>query len=166
MIPRFVEHLHAAGVAGVVLPTCPICQRQVRIDKPMDGVRVCRTCIARSRVEECSRCGVLREPVTREQGRPICANCFISDPANLETCVGCGRRRRVYRRTTDGPFCQNCHALPRADLLDLRRHHPLRDLPHHRPALVPGLPAPLSPLLDLRSPRPDRRGHPDTSALR
>jgi len=41
-----------------------------------------------------------REPVTRDdQGRPLCANCFITDPANLETCTGCGRRRPVERRT-------------------------------------------------------------------
>jgi hypothetical protein len=112
VIPRFVGRLHAAGVIGVVLPTCPGCHRMVRIDKPLNGVRVCRTCIAHSRLEECGRCGARREPVTREQGRPICANCFISDPANLETCVGCGRRQRVSRRTADGPLCQTCHALP------------------------------------------------------
>jgi hypothetical protein len=56
VIPRFVENLHAAGVTGVVLPRCPGCRRVVRIDKPLNGVRVCRTCIAHSRIEECSRC--------------------------------------------------------------------------------------------------------------
>lgn len=96
VIPRFVEHLHAAGVGGVVLPTCPGCRRVVRIDKPLGGVRVCRTCIAHSRREECARCGAHREPVTREQGRPICANCFICDPANLEACIGCGRRLSIH----------------------------------------------------------------------
>jgi hypothetical protein len=51
--------------------------------------------------------------VTRDQdGGPICANCFITDPANLETCIGCGRRRAVGRRTADGPLCPTCHALP------------------------------------------------------
>ncbi|MGH3799131.1 MAG: hypothetical protein ACRDTD_03180 [Pseudonocardiaceae bacterium] len=113
VIPRFVEHLHAAGVAGVVLPTCPGCHRVVRIDKPLNGVRVCRTCIAHSRIEECARCRARREPVTRDQhSRPLCANCFITDPVNQEVCVGCGRRRPVSRRTTDGPLCQICHALP------------------------------------------------------
>ena len=48
-IPRLVEALHAAGVAGIVRPACPGCHRVVRIDKPLDGVRVCRTCIAHSR---------------------------------------------------------------------------------------------------------------------
>ncbi|MFG2041974.1 hypothetical protein [Dactylosporangium sp. NPDC048998] len=113
VIPRFVERLHAAGVAGIVLPACPGCRRVVRIDKPLGGVRVCRTCIAHSRIEECSRCSARREPVTRDQdGGPICANCFITDPANLETCLGCGRRRKVNRRLADGPLCPTCHALP------------------------------------------------------
>jgi hypothetical protein len=113
VIPRFVERLHAAGVAGIVLPACPGCHRVVRIDKPLNGVRVCRTCIAHSRIEECSRCRARREPVTRdEDGGPICANCFTTDPANLETCIGCGRRRSVSRRTADGPLCPTCLALP------------------------------------------------------
>src|SRR5262249_55068540 len=33
-IPRLVEALHAAGVAGIVRPACPGCHRVVRIDKP------------------------------------------------------------------------------------------------------------------------------------
>ena len=112
-IPRFIDLLHAAGVAGIVRPACPGCHRVVRIDKPLDGVRVCRMCIAHSRLAKCARCGARREPVTRDdQGRPLCANCFITDPANLETCVGCGRRRPVDRRAPDGPLCSRCPALP------------------------------------------------------
>lgn len=109
----FIDLLHAAGIQGIVRPACPRCHRVVRLDKPLDGVRVCRTCIAHSRAEECTRCGARREPVTRdEQGRPLCANCFIADPANLETCLGCGRRRRVGHRTPDGPLCPSCPKLP------------------------------------------------------
>ena len=111
-IPRFIEELHQAGVAGIVLPACGRCHRVVRIDKPLDGVRVCRTCIARSRREQCARCGANREPVTRDDhGKPVCANCFMTDPANLETCTGCGRRRPVSKRTGDGPLCASCPAL-------------------------------------------------------
>jgi len=112
-IPRLVEALHAGGVAGIVRPACPGCDRVVRIDKPLDGVRVCRMCIARSRIQQCARCGARREPVTRdEQSRPVCANCFIADPANLETCIGCGRRRPVERRIPDGALCSRCPSLP------------------------------------------------------
>jgi hypothetical protein len=90
VIPRFIEGLHATAIRGIVLPTCPGCHRVVRIDKPLNGVRGCRTCIAHSCIEECSRCGARREPATRDQhGHPICSNCFITDPENLETCIGC-----------------------------------------------------------------------------
>lgn len=112
-IPRLIELLHAAGVAGIVRPACPRCHRVVRIDKPLDGMRVCRTCIAHSRIAECVRCGARREPVTRDnEGRPLCANCFIADPANLETCLHCGRLRPVSHRTPDGPLCPSCPTLP------------------------------------------------------
>ena len=112
-IPRLIELLADGGVAGIVRPTCPGCRRVVRIDKPLGGARVCRTCIAHSRIQECARCGARREPVTRdEDGRPVCANCFITDPANLQTCLNCGRRRPVERRTPHGPLCSACPTLP------------------------------------------------------
>ena len=112
-IPRFIEMLDGAGVAGVVRPACGRCGRVVRIDKPLGGVRVCRSCIARSRAEQCARCGAVRDPVTRDgQGRPLCANCFVTAAENLEACTGCGRVRRVERRTADGPLCSRCPSLP------------------------------------------------------
>ncbi|MEW2121203.1 site-specific integrase [Streptomyces sp. NPDC005474] len=112
-ILKFIDLLHEAGVAGIVRPACPRCHRVVRIDKPLDGQRVCRNCIAKSRVEECVRCGARREPATRDdQGRPLCPNCLITDPANTELCISCGERRRVQNRTADGPLCPNCCPLP------------------------------------------------------
>lgn len=108
-----IDLLHEAGVAGIVRPSCPRCRRVVRIDKPLDGQRVCRTCIAHSRIEECSGCGARREPATRDdQGRPLCPNCLVNDPANLETCINCGRRKVVSTRTLDGPLCSSCPSLP------------------------------------------------------
>ena len=112
-ILRLVDHLIDAEIAGVLRPSCPGCHRPVRINKPLDGQRVCRTCIAHSRITQCSRCGARREPATRdEQGRPLCPNCLITDPANLEPCINCGRRRLVNTRTPDGPICPSCPALP------------------------------------------------------
>jgi hypothetical protein len=71
-IPRFAEILDEAGVAGVVRPSCGHCGRTVRIYKPLDGVRACRRCHARSRAQPCGRCGAVRDPVTRDsQGRPV-----------------------------------------------------------------------------------------------
>ena len=110
---RLIDQLHDAGIAGIVRPACPRCHRVVRIDKPLDGQRVCRNCIAKSRIEECARCGARREPATRDdQGRPLCPNCLIRDPANLETCTVCGERRSVCVRTSSGPVCPNCRSLP------------------------------------------------------
>lgn len=112
-IVRLVELLHGAGIAGIVPPACPRCHRVVHIDKPLDGQRVCRTCIAHSRVEECSRCGARREPATRDDhGRPLCPNCLVNDPANLERCINCGRHRVVNTRTPEGPLCPSCPPLP------------------------------------------------------
>jgi hypothetical protein len=112
-VPRFVELLDDAGVVGVVRPSCGHCGRMVRIDKPLDGVRACRRCHARSRAQPCGRCGAVRDPVTRDgQGLPVCANCMITDPANLEVCVNCGRRRPVNTRSPDGPLCPACQPLP------------------------------------------------------
>ncbi|MFC8829646.1 site-specific integrase [Streptomyces sp. NPDC057137] len=112
-ILRFIDLLHEAGVAGIVRPSCPRCHRVVRIDKPLDGQRVCRNCIANSRVAECVRCGARREPATRDdQGRPLCPNCLVNDPANVEVCINCGKRKRVQNRTSNGPLCSNCCPLP------------------------------------------------------
>jgi len=110
---RLIEALDNTGVTGVVRPACGRCGRNVRIAKPLDGQRVCRSCIAKSRVERCSRCGALREPATRdEHGLALCPNCLITDPANLETCLHCGRRRRVSARGPHGPLCPTCPPLP------------------------------------------------------
>ncbi|MGY4920552.1 site-specific integrase [Streptomyces sp. 900116325] len=112
-ILRFIELLHEAGVTGIVPPACPRCHRVVRIDKPLDGQRVCRNCIAKSRFEECVRCGARREPATRDaQGRPLCPSCLVRDPANRETCIVCGESRVVNSRTAEGPICPNCRPLP------------------------------------------------------
>jgi hypothetical protein len=112
-VPRLIEMLDDAGISGIVRPSCGHCGRMVRIDKPLDGVRACRRCHARSRAQPCGHCGAVRDPVTRDgEGEPVCANCMITDPANLEVCVGCGRRRPVDTRSPDGPLCPACPPLP------------------------------------------------------
>ncbi|HTX00561.1 MAG TPA: hypothetical protein VMD59_17405, partial [Acidimicrobiales bacterium] len=109
---RLIEALHQSGLTAVVLPSCGRCGRTVRIDKPLDGVRVCRSCIAKSRIEACSCCRAEREPAARDgDGRPICSDCLIADPANLERCVNCGRRRSVSTRSAHGPLCGSCPPL-------------------------------------------------------
>lgn len=113
---RLIDRLCAAGAAGIVRPPCPHCGRTIALVKPRSGVRLCRNCVARSRAEPCSGCGRTGEPAARDQhGQPLCANCLISDPANLEVCVNCGRCRVVSTRTPDGPLCPGCPPLPVLD---------------------------------------------------
>ena len=110
---RLIDLLYDAGIAAVVRPACPRCRRVVRLSELLDGERVCRSCVAKSRVEVCVRCGTQREPATRdEQGHAVCPNCLVADPANLETCRHCGRRRPVSTRSAYGPLCASCPPLP------------------------------------------------------
>ena len=109
---RLIDALAEHGSGRVVRPPCPHCGRILALVKPRDRVRLCRNCVARSRAETCSRCGVHREAATRdEQGRALCPKCLITDPANLETCLGCRRRRPVSIRTPAGPLCPSCRPI-------------------------------------------------------
>jgi len=68
--------------------------------------------MAKSRAETCSRCGGHREAATRdEQGRALCPQCLITDPANQEICLLCRRRRPVSVRTPAGPLCPSCRPI-------------------------------------------------------
>ena len=109
---RLIDMLAERGSGRIVRPPCPGCGRVIALVKPRDGVRLCRNCVAKSRAETCSRCGVHREAATRdEQGRALCPKCLITDPANLEECVGCCRRRPVSARTEAGPLCPSCRPI-------------------------------------------------------
>jgi hypothetical protein len=122
---RLIGNLCDAGATGIIRPPCPHCGRVVGLVKPRDGVRLCRNCIAKSRAEQCSRCGTIREPATRdEDGRPLCPHCLITDPANLETCEGCGRRRPVSTRSADGPLCPACTPVKTMTCSICGRHAP------------------------------------------
>jgi hypothetical protein len=112
---RLIDTLCDAGASAIIRPPCPRCGRIIRLHRRIDGKWLCRNCTAKSRAQPCGRCGAVREAATRdEHGRPLCAHCLITDPANRETCVGCGRRRPVQVRTPDGPLCGKC--VPRAVL--------------------------------------------------
>lgn len=112
---RFIDGLVAAGVAGVVTPACPRCQRVMALSKLLEGQRICRACFARAAAVPCARCGARREPAARDaDGAPLCPNCLVSDPVNLEDCAGCGRRRTVAARTENGPLCAGCRPRTRS----------------------------------------------------
>ncbi|MFJ1818679.1 site-specific integrase [Streptomyces sp. NPDC088139] len=106
---RFIDELVEAGATKVVRPACPRCHGVKALSKLLDGKRICRACFAHHAAVSCFGCGAVREPATRDaEGRPLCPNCMIRQPANLEECVGCGRRKPVANRLPDGPRCQNC----------------------------------------------------------
>jgi len=109
---RLIDALADAGANGIIRPPCPHCGRVIALVKPRGGVRLCRNCVAKSRAETCSRCGVHREAATRdEQGRALCPQCLITDPANQEICLLCRRRRPVSVRTPAGPLCPSCRPI-------------------------------------------------------
>lgn len=110
---RLIDVLSAEGTGRIVRPACPHCQRVVTLSKFRDGMRSCRNCEAKARAQPCGRCGVLREPATRDAyGRPLCPHCLATDPANQQICVRCGRRRPVNTRGPDGPVCPSCRTAP------------------------------------------------------
>lgn len=109
---RLIEALAEHGSGRIVRPPCPSCGRVIALVKPRGGVRLCRNCVAKSRAETCSRCGVHREAATRdEQGRALCPKCLITDPSNQEVCLVCRRRRPVSVRTPAGPLCGSCRPI-------------------------------------------------------
>jgi hypothetical protein len=112
---RLISELSDAGATGIIRPPCPQCGRVIALHRPIGGRWLCRNCVARSRAQRCSRCGRVSEPATRDaRGAPLCANCLVSDPANLEVCVNCGRRRVVSTRSPHGPLCPGCPQLSAA----------------------------------------------------
>ena len=106
---RLIDELRDAGVQAAARPACPRCGRVMRLYRRIGGQWCCRTCVAATRAQPCSRCGTVREPAIRDQaGLPLCPYCLITDPANLEACTGCGRRRPVSVRAPAGPLCPSC----------------------------------------------------------
>jgi hypothetical protein len=122
---RLIDALLDAGANRIVRPACPHCGRIIALVKPRDGVRLCRNCVAKSRAETCSRCGVHREAATRdEQGRALCPKCLTTDPANQEICLLCQRCRPVSVRTPAGPLCPSCRPIATVTCSICRRSAP------------------------------------------
>ncbi|WP_055632853.1 hypothetical protein [Streptomyces griseoruber] len=122
---RFINELVEAGATKVVRPACPRCHGVKALSKLLEGKRICRACFARHAAVACSGCGAVREPATRDsEGRPLCPNCMIRQPANLEECVGCRRRMPVATRLPDGPRCNNCRPRITAECGICRRMAP------------------------------------------
>lgn len=107
--------LTAQGVAGIVPPSCPFCNRSQPLNFQRDALRCCRRCYDQSRNQACSRCGTVRAVASRtSSGSPVCTPCFRQDPDNHETCSRCGRKDRVTKPDGGLALCRRCHRLPTA----------------------------------------------------
>jgi len=108
---RLIEVLCQTGSTAIVRPACPRCGRVALLGPLVEGRRACTKCSVQARSQLCARCGVLRQPASRDKnGGPLCSYCLVKDPANHETCVGCGRMRPVHKRSGEGPACYACRA--------------------------------------------------------
>lgn len=58
---RLIEQLCEAGATGIVRPACPRCGRVIALTKTLDGVRLCRNCVAKARAQPCAGCGAVSE---------------------------------------------------------------------------------------------------------
>ena len=160
-VPRFIEILHSAGVAGVVRPSCGHCGRTVRIDKPLNGVRG---------LPEVPR-AVARAAVRALRGRPRSRHPGRPGPAALRELhdqrPGQPRGLRELRAPEAGEHAQPGRAalpfLPAAagaGVLGLRPGPAMRDLPADRAAMVPACQSAGRRCASCGTRRPGRLGHP------
>lgn len=110
-----IEHLRERGVAGVVSPACPFCDRVVRLTRGRDGLRCCMTCWNAAHTKACDGCGKTATMDRRtSDGRSLCAACSSTEASLLERCHGCGRNALVSRRDDEAVLCSNCAKPPTA----------------------------------------------------
>ncbi|MFC5107433.1 hypothetical protein [Kibdelosporangium philippinense] len=110
VVCRFIRALADAGT-GAVLPECSRCHRLARrLPKPVDGGRICPSCVDIENAEPCSRCGRLRPVVTRDSDGPVCQTCRARDHATHRACGTCGQVERIVARSADGAgMCRRCY---------------------------------------------------------
>ena len=111
-----IEALTTAGSRQVVIPECPLCDRQVPLRGTAAGSRVCGRCDGRARQQCCGRCGRMDKISGRSAaGEALCRSCYHRDPINHESCAHCGRRRSVASHNDIGePLCDSCTSPPEA----------------------------------------------------
>lgn len=104
-----LDTLLAAGVANLVAPACPFCERTVRLRHVRDGLRCCSRCYEVSRAQICSSCAIRRPVCQRDPaGEPLCGSCARREPSLQQQCSNCGHVRGVHRRVGDLALCVNC----------------------------------------------------------
>lgn len=113
VVGEFIYTAIAAGVTGLVSPSCALCSRpRTLFHFHGEGERICTSCYSRLRVADCAECG--REgqhiKVRTPDGAAICSRCHErARPA--EPCDGCGRPGSLKQSVVDGQrYCRSCRA--------------------------------------------------------
>ncbi|MFG3530349.1 site-specific integrase [Streptomyces sp. NPDC047917] len=117
---RFIDALVRAGADSVVVPPCPGCGQRAAgsgqrrtLTQPVNGQRMCDSCVFKARSTPCARCGMIKPKYRRDEGGTVlCQSCWDRDPRNWEVCPRCGNRRRVAGSTAAGAVCQTCRPRP------------------------------------------------------
>ncbi|MDT0347525.1 hypothetical protein [Streptomyces litchfieldiae] len=64
---RFIDALALAGARAVIMPPCPRCGNQCPLKEPVDGQRLCASCVQMSRAVPCDRCGKTKPKNHRDE---------------------------------------------------------------------------------------------------
>lgn len=111
-VGEFLYAAIAAGVTGLVSPSCALCSRpRTLFHTHGEGERICTSCYSRVRTATCSRCGRENQRIKTTDGHgPICERCHQHDRPQ-EVCASCGRTRVLTRSRDDGlGYCRGCRA--------------------------------------------------------
>ena len=112
VVGEFLYAAIAAGVTGLVSPSCALCSRpRTLFHTHGEGERICTSCYSRERTATCSRCGREDQRIkTTDERGPVCERCHQHDRPQ-EVCAGCGRTRVLTRSREDGlGYCRGCRA--------------------------------------------------------
>ncbi|MGA5065318.1 hypothetical protein ACPB9E_16430 [Streptomyces exfoliatus] len=112
-ISALAQALIDRGARGVVVPSCPFCQRTTDLKQRRDGLRCCEQCRREGKIATCATCRRAR-PIggRRFDGQPVCGTCRQHDPFNHRPCSVCGEMRFRKSRTDDGGVCAACRETP------------------------------------------------------
>jgi len=78
-VMTLIEALRERGVAGVVIPACPFCDRLVRLSRGRDGLRCCKRCWDQAHAKLCARCGETRRDGPPHRRRPVAVRRVLQD---------------------------------------------------------------------------------------
>ncbi|EHM25770.1 MULTISPECIES: hypothetical protein [Streptomyces] len=113
------------GAHGVVVPSCPFCQRTTDLKQRCDGLRCCEQCRTGGKIATCAACRRSRPIGGRWfDGQAVCGTCRQHDPFNHRLCSVCGAMRFRNSRTDDGGVCAACREIPAALCATCGAHGP------------------------------------------